>query len=154
MTAILGCMLDWQEDVRPVLVAVYQAQMSEEAKDVRGPLTDKARINEVLGRDPDDNGLHLAMDALAEADYIDAARRRDDWLHVRMMERGLQEVAGWPKAPGEDTYDLLLNVIDRLIAEAPSADERTRLEKFRDGVVGVGRDVLTNVLSRAATGGL
>jgi hypothetical protein len=146
-------MLDWQQDVRPVLVAVYEAQMSEEAKDIRGPLTNQARINEKLGRPADDNRLDLAMDTLAEADYIEAARKPGDWLMVKVLERGLQEVAGWPK-PGADTYDLTLAAIDRLIDEAPNADERGRLEKLRDGVVGVGRDVLVNVLSRAATGGL
>jgi hypothetical protein len=42
-------------------------------------------------------------------------------------------------------------VIQERIDNADTEEERNRLERFRDGAVGVGRDVFTEVLAKVAT---
>jgi len=73
---------------------------------------------------------------------------------LQLSEKGYQAVAGWPSRPGDDVFVRLLDVLQERIDGAPTETERTRLEKFRDGAVGVGKDVLTDVLSKAATGAM
>lgn len=75
------------------------------------------------------------------------------FIGVRLEERGLRAVGEWPS---EDRYDVLLQIIERHIETAATPAERTKYEQLRDGVIGVGRDVLTSVLSALArqAGGL
>ena len=66
-----------------------------------------------------------------------------------MLERGRRAVGQWPR---EDQFDAFMAVVEQQIAEAPSEEERTRLEQVRDAALGVGRDVLSSVLSAWARG--
>ena len=77
----------------------------------------------------------------------------DNFTGIRLDERGLRAVGEWP---AEDRYDVLLQIIERHIETAATPAERTKYEQLRDGVIGVGRDVLTSVLSALArqAGGL
>jgi hypothetical protein len=61
-------------------------------------------------------------------------------------------VAGWPTEAGPDLLARLLVLVDERIAAAESDDERSKWQRFRDGVVGVGRDVAADVLAALATG--
>jgi hypothetical protein len=48
----------------------------------------------------------------------------------------------------------LLANIDQQIQEAGSDDERSRWQRLRDAVVGIGRDVAVEVLSATAQAGM
>jgi hypothetical protein len=143
--------LDWQSDVRPVLAATYEAiKRGDEVT----ATTDIESINEVLGRDSSDDQTYRVLVALKTQGYISGTQVGGSGFDlIQLEERGLQEVAGWPTRPGEDTYAQLLAVLSELIAQAPTAEERTKFERLRDALVGIGRDVLTDVLAKVATGG-
>lgn len=69
-----------------------------------------------------------------------------------LSERGLRTVGAWPS---EDPYETLLEIIDRQ-AQAAEADDdrRSRLLRFKDAVVGIGRDVAVGVLVEMARRGV
>jgi hypothetical protein len=96
------------------------------------------------------------MLALRDAGYVEGqwAMQSSLPLLFKLTEKAYQVVAGWPAKPGEDTYRELLAVLEQKIEESDSPDERDRLRKLRDGVYEVGREVLVEVLAKAATGGL
>ncbi|HEX6664232.1 MAG TPA: hypothetical protein VF025_11200 [Gaiellaceae bacterium] len=66
----------------------------------------------------------------------------------------MQITAGWPSGAPDAAYARLLALIDEHIEEAASDEERTKWERLRDAVVGVGRDFAVGVLSAAAQTGL
>jgi hypothetical protein len=57
----------------------------------------------------------------------------------------------WPDAG--DAFDRLVWVLEQRIAEAPP-EEKSKLQKVLDAVVGIGRDVGVEVLGAAITGNL
>jgi len=66
--------------------------------------------------------------------------------------RGWQVVAAWPGAASDDVVLRLLDVLNAEIERTDDPDRKSKLEKLRDGVAGIGRDVLTDVLSKVLTG--
>ena len=70
---------------------------------------------------------------------------------VMLGQRAFELVAGWPATSGEEVLASLLAEIDRRIDQADDPDERTKLERFRDFLTGVGRDVAVGVLTTLAT---
>jgi hypothetical protein len=71
---------------------------------------------------------------------------------IKLTEKGRQEVAGWPVAPGADFGAKLLDELERRIANAGDEEERTRLQRFRDAVADVGKGVVTGILADMARG--
>jgi hypothetical protein len=68
----------------------------------------------------------------------------------RLGEKALQEVAGWPTAGSGDRFvEQLLAVLDERIAGA-QGEEKSRLERVREVVLGVGHDVFVAVVADAA----
>jgi hypothetical protein len=72
----------------------------------------------------------------------------------QITEKGLQVTAGWPSGAPDAAYIRLLALIDEHVEEAASEEERSKWQRQRDAVVGVGRDVAVDVLSTAAQTGL
>ena len=145
--------LDWKQDVQPVLLAVYTALV--EAGSPFG--VDQAAINAALGREPDDPHTDRVLYELERWNFIEASAATDaTWgpLLARLTEKGLQHTAGWPVAGGHDLADRLVWALEQRIAQAETEDERTKLQRARDAVLGIGRDVLTEVLTNIATQGL
>jgi hypothetical protein len=144
--------LDWETEVRPVLVAAYRAL--DKAGSVF-PNVESGHINTELCRTPDDARHSLALEYLNEARYVKGDRAMGSvWSDVTLLEKGLVEVAGWPAQPGEDYGAKLLDVLDVRITDAEDEDERTRLKRFRDAVASVGKDVVTGVLTDLARRGI
>jgi hypothetical protein len=140
--------LDWDSEVRPVLVAIYR--VLNEAESVSAQV-ESEEVNRLLGREPRDERLDFVLAYLQRADYIDGYRAFGGvWNNITLLGPGLVEVAGWPATPGEDYAAKLLDVLDERIAEAPDPEERTRLERFRDAVGTVGTGVVTGVLTDLA----
>lgn len=65
-------------------------------------------------------------------------------MAIRLLERGWRAVGEWPP---ENQYDAFVAIVEQQIEDSSTEDERTRLEQMRDAALGVGRDVLTSVLS-------
>ena len=105
-----------------------------------------------------DTGLDL------DTVYVSARALRDDGLvnvsyvsrptHNRIdavSGRARQLVGAWPS--GESGADRLIALLEREIANAPTDVQRTKLQDFRDGAAGVGRDVLVALVAKMLTGG-
>jgi hypothetical protein len=143
--------LDWGTEVLPVLNAVYSASASA----YPGLGLNQKMINDELERHPDDPGTARVLEELVRANYLEMTAETHQSVgpdFCRLTEKGLQITAGWPSGAPEAFLDRLLAEIDRRISEAQTHEERTKWERLRDGVTGVGRDVLTNVLSSVAEG--
>lgn len=89
-----------------------------------------------------DNGYIVGQDATTFGEEYDL-------MMIRLQGSGLRAVGQWPP---EDQYDAFLAVLDQRIEAASSDEERGRLERVRETALGVGRDVLTSVLSAWARG--
>lgn len=141
--------MNYSEEARPVLVAIYEA--SAETRDVESD-----RVNELLGRDYDDRDTDEALFALKREGYIEGYRGGGygSWSLLRLEGPGLQEIAGWPVTPGANYGAKFLDELERKIADAADADERSRLEKLRETAVKVGTGVITGVLTDMANRGL
>jgi hypothetical protein len=115
-------------------------------------------INQRLGRDADDERTGRALKALVEAGYLREMLSGSDqtpWpTWVAVTEKGLQVTAGWPTGAADAAMTQLLADIDKHIDEASSEDERSRWQRLRDAVAGIGRDVAVEVLSAAAQAGM
>jgi hypothetical protein len=145
--------LDWNEDIRPVLIATYGAVAKGDPYGV-----EQRAINAELGREPDDRRTDRALFELEKGGYVEASITATGGDYgpglSRLTEKGLQYTAGWPTSTGSDAADRLIWALEQSVKEAPSEDERSKRERARDGVLGIGRDVLTDVLSKLATGSL
>lgn len=144
--------LDWDDDVRPILVAVKQA--ADESDDIMQRLDSRA-IEAAAGRDEGDLGIFTALTALSEAGYVEGVAGFGDpptWMFVKLTEKGHQEVSGWPVTPGGDYGAKFIEELDRRIEDAPDDAERTRLQRFRDAAGDIGKGVITGVLTDMASG--
>jgi hypothetical protein len=142
--------LEWDADVRPVLEAAYALSGSSDPRD--GVLADD--VSERLGRDPTDPETGRVLLALAEAGYlvptVGEVMGRIGPQAFRLGERALQILAGWPvPGSGDQFVKQLIAVLDEQIAGA-QGEERSRLERLRDTLLGVGHDVFVAVLADAA----
>jgi hypothetical protein len=142
---------DWKTEALPVLEAVYTASASA---DVDVGVSHKT-INEVLGRQPNDPQTDRIVTMLVQGDYLErTAFEGMGSRFCQITEKGLQITAGWPSGARDAAYERLLALIDEHVEEAASDEERSKWQRLRDAVVGVGRDVAVEVLSAAAQTGL
>lgn len=93
---------------------------------------------------------------LARADYIDAdpvttASGVHEVYVVGLAERGRRAVGQWPSS---DPWTNLVELLGQQIEAEPDEDKRSKLLKFRDGVLtsgrGVGLSLLTKYLEQQA----
>jgi hypothetical protein len=96
--------------------------------------------------------VSLGLQALEDAAYVTGARMHKNRLKIyanlRLQERGRRATGQWPA----DSIDSLVAVLAARIATEPDAETRSRLERLRDAIVGMGRDVAVSVLSEWANG--
>jgi hypothetical protein len=143
--------LDWQADVLPVLAAVNAAYVKQPGS--MG--VQQAAINAELGRLPADTATDLVLFHLVRAGYVEATLDSDQAVGPMMSlltEKGLQQVANWPSGAPEDVLVRLLAALEERIRETDDPEERTKLESVRDSIKGMGRDVMTQVLSKVLSG--
>lgn len=140
----------WEERELVLLKAI--ARFEQEA----GEELNSWQLAELTGLEPRD--VEVGLHALYDAGYItgtDASGFDQAFglMAIRLEERGRRAVGQWPP---EDQFDAFVAVLEQRIAEASTDEERSRLERVRDAALGVGRDVLTSVLSAWArqVGGL
>jgi hypothetical protein len=65
------------------------------------------------------------------------------YVNIRLAGKGRRVVGQWP----DDAYDALLAGLDARLSAARDTTERSRLERFRDAVLGLGREVAGEVIA-------
>jgi hypothetical protein len=112
-------------------------------------------INEVLGRQPNDPQTDRIVTMLVQGDYLErTAFEGMGSRFCQITEKGLQITAGWPSGAPDAAYTRLLALIDEHVEAAATDEERSKWERLRAGILGIGRDVGVEVLSAAAQSGL
>lgn len=131
------------EDAEPVLRAVYRLL---EEQDSISPNA----VCAATGKPPEDKPTERALAYLYREKFIDGLKLAnvDHPIQIEAASRGLEYASGWPRGGGGDQIEALLRVLDEHIAsdETPE-EEKGRLRRFRDGVVGVTRDIGVRVMS-------
>jgi hypothetical protein len=137
---------DWHENIMPLLVAAADLESSLSPD---GLVTQDA-LNTALGRPQGDPQTSTTLMQLSAAGYFRdevSVEQADGPLAVRLGEKALQRVAGWPGESG-DLASALLELIDRRLADPEvSEDERGRLERLRQALSDVGKGVVTGLLT-------
>jgi hypothetical protein len=67
---------------------------------------------------------------------------------MRLTEKGLQATAGWPSTQADSIVASLIAAFDERIESATSEEERTKLSRARDALLGLGREVLADIIAR------
>ena len=141
---------DWDTEVRPVLDAVYRAIRNHPKPEFGVSQED---VNDELGREATDMATAFALDNLVSAGFLTERMKRIDQQTgpgtVELTEKALRIVAGWPSTPTDALYASLVAEINAQI-EIADAEEKSKLERFRDFAVGAGRDVIVAVLTQQA----
>lgn len=95
--------------------------------------------------------LRRSVKALSGAGYMSVHLSGDGRFTVlNIAAEARRQVGAWPSA--DSLVDRLLAEVERRLAAASTPDERSRLEKMRDGLASAGREVLVGVAT-AALGG-
>jgi len=149
-TSALGG-LDWETAVLPVLRAAYEI---DDRSDPELGLS-AADLNHHLGREAGDVRTGRVLILLAEAGYVTETMSGPDQfvgpMRFRLAEPALRIVANWPTpGSGDQFVSRLLEVIDDRIAETEDEHERTRLERLRDTIGGIGHDIVVSVVAGVA----
>lgn len=117
----------------------------------REKLGDECSLADIIyeiGGDP--HQLERQARALYQAGYIEGGVVESldgdfDLLSPRLRPKGMRRVGEWPS---EDGYSELLKVLDAKLSEAEEgSDEKGRLQRLKDSVTGIGRDVAVGVLT-------
>ena len=142
-----GARLDWNTDVRPVLEALYavQSTLTPTAYGVS-----QEQINQHLGRAADDPRTDRVLADLHQAGYLTDVLESDQRvgpIFCRLSEKGLQEVAGWPR-PGGSPVEAFLAALDAKLADPElSEEQRGWLLKMRDAAGNMSQSVISNLLA-------
>ncbi|MGA3030617.1 MAG: hypothetical protein ABSE58_07780 [Candidatus Limnocylindrales bacterium] len=132
--------LTWETVERPLLEAVSRLEGGPRGPNWEDLVTETglraATVQQALGR-------------LYKAGYIDGIDvfTQDsvgpEFLNISLLEPGLRATGVWPGDP----YDAVLAIVARQLEAELDVERKGRLERLRDVLTGVGRDVVTNVLS-------
>jgi hypothetical protein len=146
-------MPDWMNEAWPVLQAVHRAQLAHPNQiDVT-----QRQVNAELDREHDSFETDRMLLYLADAGYIEGTATVDQLfgpLHLRLTEKGLQATAGWPSSQADAIITSLIAAFESRIQNAETKEERTKLTRARDALLGIGREVLTEVIAGQITRGL
>jgi hypothetical protein len=139
----------WDEREVPILEAVASFESDGEEDFDQESLAKRAGVP----LDKTIQGIRALIDGgYLSAEIAEALGGAVYIYRVRLRAEGRRVVNQWPRG---DVADEFLELLDSRIATEDDNAERTRLERLRDGAAGVGREVLTSVLSawiRAASG--
>ncbi len=147
----------WYSRALPILEAVRDVEGTEEARALPiGGLAERVEL--------DPSHVAVEVERLIEGGYLSeklvkpmGGRDVRPWRisNARLAPAGARAVRLWPSS---DPYEALLALLERRVAEAPDEDTRSKLRKVRDTIMGLGRDVgsnlMANVLVELGRGGL
>ena len=130
----------WEARELPILKAI--ARHDEDAS----PLMSDDLAAELP--DLDDRSRTAGLQALIDDGYVIATDASSfdqvTFINLRLSGEGRRAVGQWPP---HDAYDVLLRIVEAQAAAARTAAERTRLERLRDAITGVGREVVGEVIA-------
>jgi hypothetical protein len=130
--------LDWPA-VTPVLDCVYEMYTEDGAPEYGVPSEEVLR--EVDGHEAG----RAALRELVRAGYLEETSTPDRLAElprtVRPTPLTLQLLAGWPVSSAEAVLDQLVAALDQAIESTSDPEQRSRLVKVRDGLLGAARDV-------------
>ncbi|HYN35574.1 MAG TPA: hypothetical protein VEV82_01220 [Actinomycetota bacterium] len=136
--------LTWLKREMPILEAVFE--LEERSGDDGFITTTVEQIADATGLDLGE--VRRGVRALYESGYIVG---ENTTVHVgynlygiRLLEKGRQRVGQWP---GQDSYESLITFLEDSINSEEDPDRKSKLERLKDGVTSVGRDVAGSVLS-------
>lgn len=129
----------WNPRDLPLLLAVYEIERSGGDRVASHQLAQATGLSELE--------VSLGVTALREADYITLGATvggPTSWaaFRPRLLERGRREIGQWP----QDGYAAFVAVIEARLAASTNPVETGNLEKVRDGLIGMGRDVASALL--------
>jgi hypothetical protein len=141
-------MSSWTTEAHPALEATYR--LLRERPGV--PFVDRSQVAIELGKDVNDPLFGRALHDLEAAGYIKGLAHTDQRVGPELFELttlGLQTVSDWPRGNEEAATALLVALAARIDA-TPSTEERTKLQKALEGMRGLGRDLLVDVMASVA----
>lgn len=146
--------LSWDGVGEPTLKAALEVWLSKGARQDGVLATD---IVEKVQSESEVTELSAmrAIAMLKDAGYLEnAGALATDFgpALVRVTERGLQAVGGWPATSADAAAKALLAALDEQIADA-EGEEKTKLEGFRERAADVGQGLLTELMRRVIFGG-
>jgi hypothetical protein len=147
-TAATAVSLDWPA-VSSVLDAFHEAYTRAGAPE-HGVETET-----VLRQLEDPSPARAAVRELVRGGYLEelaGVEQSDVPTLVRPTTATLQMLAGWPGGNAEAALDEFVAMLDQAIEAAPEGEERSRLKRFREGLVGAARDVALAYFERKVLG--
>jgi DNA-binding IclR family transcriptional regulator len=131
--------MTWAKREAPILEAVLTIEEDDEDRMSSSQVADKVGLPEAE--------VMRALTALNEADFVTWSQVAGLgfsklYIRPRLLERGRRAVGQWPV----DGFDALVEILDERIRREPAGDERTKLERLRAAVGGMGRDVIVDVV--------
>jgi hypothetical protein len=82
-----------------------------------------------------------AIERLHQDDYLYLRRAKSPHRYLnemRLTGRGLRAIGVWPS---ENSYDALLHMLESMIESEQDPEEKSKLERLRESLQGIGRDV-------------
>lgn len=119
------------------------------------PVKNVDELAKALGDGWDEAVVLASVGRLVRSGHLDAidasSHSGDDWLRLRLSERGRRAAGLWPS---NELADTLLAILDDRIADADDEEERSRWRQLRDSAGAVGQNVLGGILVEAAKRGM
>ena len=139
----------WDTDLR-VLRAVAEAQQE------RIPYFGVREISEKADLSQEETIESLMALYEAAPPYIDAQplTGNDRVLSIngiKLTERGRRTVGVWPS---DNAYDALLDLLAERIQVEPDEEQKSKLQRFRETVQGMSRDVVVGLMTEAVKAGV
>ena len=139
----------WEHLEQPILEAVAELEDTQDPLGIEG-------IAEHSGLPADE--VRIGVKRLLDTDLMTGKELAGfgvyDVLGIRLLPRGRQVVRQWPSS---DPADALLDVLAERIAQEKDPEKRSRLERLRDAVSSVSKDVIAGTIvavgQRMAMGG-
>lgn len=131
---------NWDTVEQPILEAIHEA-------DTAGDRFGNDSIVTTVGIDK--HIVDQSVEWLIDGGYVDGVDvsttgdRRRQFIELRLTSVGARSVGRWPST---DPFESLLQVVDARIDAAQDSDERSRLEKLREGLVSTGKASATALL--------
>ncbi len=140
----------WEERELPLMEVIRK---DEEEGPTYGLSSDE--VGRRAGLDP--RTAQATLKELHRAGYIrgnDVSNHSTGWglIGVMLEEKGRIAVRQWPS---DDAYEELIRVLDERLARTEDEGERSRLQRLRDALTEVGRNVVANMIydvGRVASG--
>jgi hypothetical protein len=134
----------WETRERPILEAVASAEAA-----AGEAITNLDELAAATGLDR--QVVLLGTRALREAAFLDAiaagadfgAEAHDDFLEIRLLERGRRATQQWP---AEDSAAALLELLEQRIAGATDEEEKSRWERLYGAAKSLGGAALKELM--------